>query len=313
MSEISGGKVLVTGGAGFLGSNVARLLLEEGYKVTLLDSFSAGQEKNIEDIRELVELIKGDITDEATVKEAVAGKEVVVHTAFPVLQCDRCLENQYIAAGTVGLFNVLKEAREQQALVIYVSSISVYGRQKYTPIDENHPVDPILVYGATKLAGEFYCRVLAREYGLRVVLLRYSDLYGPGLGRANAPLVFLKRAKEGLPLVVRGGGRQVRSYLFIEDAAKAVLQAIRNPASEGMVFNVGSDQYITILELARKAIEIAGSRSSIIAEEGWVDEREYRIDSSLAKTVLGFSPEVDLDAGLKRTLAWLETGEDVCV
>lgn len=309
MNGIRGCRVLVTGGAGFLGSNIARLLLSQGAEITLLDNCRPGQEKNILDLMDRVDLLRGDITDQETVKKAARGKEVIVHAAFPVMQCDRSLENQFVATGTVGLFNILKEALEGQALVIYVSSISVYGRQSYTPIDENHPLDPALVYGATKLAGEFYCKVMAREYGLKTVILRYSDLYGPGLGRSNAPVVFLQRALAGFPLPVRGGGRQVRSYLFVTDAAQAVLQAIEAPAARGMVINVAGDEAITIMDLALKAKEITGSKSEIISEEGWVDEREYRIDSTLARSILGFRPRVDLSAGLRKTLAWVKGGQ----
>lgn len=307
MNKIQGSRVLVTGGGGFLGSNIARLLVAEGARVTLLDNGGPGLAKNIADIRGQVTLIQGDITDNKTVKRAVLGQDVVVHTAFPVVQCDRSLENQYVAVGTAGLFNILKEAVAQQALVVYVSSISVYGRQIYTPIDEKHPVDPVLIYGATKLAGEFYCRVMAREYGLKVVMLRYSDLYGPGLGRANAPVVFLKQAMAGLPLTVRGGGRQVRSYLYVTDAAEAALLAIKNPAAMGMVFNVGSNEVITVMDLAKKALEITGSKSEIVSEDGWVDERRYEIDSSLARSLLGFNPRVDLDTGLRNVLAWVKS------
>lgn len=305
--EIRGCRVLVTGGAGFLGSFVARQLVDEGAQVTLLDNnVSAGGEKNVREFRDRVRLLQGDITDESSVKEALQEQDVVVHTAFPVLKCDRSLANQYIACGTVGTFNILKEALEQRALVVYASSISVYGRQLYTPIDEKHPVDPILIYGATKLAGEYYCRVMNREYGLPVVSLRFSDLYGPGIGRSNAPINFVKQAMLGLPLVVRGGGKQQRSYIFVEDAAAAVLLAIKKPEASGMVFNVGGAETTTIMDLARKAVKITDSNSEIIFEKGAVDEREYLIDSSLAKSVLGFSPEIDLDTGLKRILAWLQ-------
>lgn len=310
MCEISGCRVLITGGAGFLGSSVARLLHQKGAVVTLLDNCRPGCARNIEDIREQVQLIRGDINDEAVVKRAVRGQDVVVHTAFPVTQCDRSLERQYVGVGTVGLYNVLKEAHAQKALLVYASSISVYGRQLYTPIDEKHPLDPILIYGATKLAGEYYCRVMAREYGLKVVTLRYSDLYGPGLGRDNAPVIFLKRARAGLPLVVRGGGKQIRSYLFVSDASKAVYLAIKNRGSMGKVFNLGSDETITIIDLAQKAVEMTGSISEIVFEEGWVDQRQYRIDSSLAKSVLGFKTLVDLETGLKEILAWLEAEEE---
>ncbi len=308
MNRKSGRRVLITGGSGFLGSNIARLLLNEGAEVTLLDNCLPGQEKNILDIIGRIALIRGDINDPATVKKAAHGKEIIVHAAFPVTQCNRSLENQYVATGTVGLFNILKEAFEQQALVIYVSSISVYGKQSYTPIDENHPLQPSLIYGATKLAGELYCGVMAREYGLKTVILRYSDLYGPGLGRDNAPVVFLQKALAGLPLLVRGGGKQVRSYLFVTDAAQAVKQAIENPAAQGMVFNVGGQETITIMNLAAKAKEITGSNSEIISEEGWIDEREYLIDSTVARSILGFSPRVDLNNGLRKTLAWLKGG-----
>jgi UDP-glucose 4-epimerase len=312
MREIRGCRVLVTGGAGFLGSNVARLLVNEGAQVTLLDNnVTAGGANNIKDFRDKVRLLQGDIAIESCVKEAVREQDVVVHTAFPVQKCDRSLENQYIACGTVGTFNILKEALEQRALVVYASSISVYGRQLYTPIDEKHPLDPILIYGATKLAGEYYCRVINREYGLPVVTLRFSDLYGPGVGRSNAPINFIKQAMLGLPLVVRGGGKQLRSYIYIEDAAAAVLLAIKKPEASGMVFNVGGAETTTIMDLARKAVKITGSNSEIVFEKGPVDEREYLIDSSLAKSVLGFSPEIDLDTGLKRILAWLRAGEQL--
>ena len=309
MDVLSGCRILVTGGAGFLGSNVARLLQQKGAVITILDNCRPGYERNIVDLLEKAQFIRGDINDENVVKRAVQGKDAVVHTAFPVTQCDRSLERQYVGVGTVGLYNVLKEAHAQRALVVYASSISVYGRQLYTPIDERHPLDPVLLYGATKLAGEYYCKVMAREYGLQVVMLRFSDLYGPGLGRDNAPVVFLKRARAGLPLVVRGGGKQIRSYLFATDAAMAVYLALTNPAAVGGVFNIASDETVTISGLAQKALQITGSKGEIVYEDGWVDEREYRIDSTLARTVLGFKPLVELETGLRKILAWQEEGE----
>ena len=309
MDVLSGCRILVTGGAGFLGSNVARLLQQKGAVITILDNCRPGYERNIVDLLEKAQFIRGDINDENVVKRAVQGKDAVVHTAFPVTQCDRSLERQYVGVGTVGLYNVLKEAHAQRALVVYASSISVYGRQLYTPIDERHPLDPVLLYGVTKLAGEYYCKVMAREYGLQVVMLRFSDLYGPGLGRDNAPVVFLKRARAGLPLVVRGGGKQIRSYLFATDAAMAVYLALTNPAAVGGVFNIASDETVTISGLAQKALQITGSKGEIVYEDGWVDEREYRIDSTLARTVLGFKPLVELETGLRKILAWQEEGE----
>ena len=309
MDVLSGCRILVTGGAGFLGSNVARLLQQKGAVITILDNCRPGYERNNVDLLEKAQFIRGDINDENVVKRAVQGKDAVVHTAFPVTQCDRSLERQYVGVGTVGLYNVLKEAHAQRALVVYASSISVYGRQLYTPIDERHPLDPVLLYGVTKLAGEYYCKVMAREYGLQVVMLRFSDLYGPGLGRDNAPVVFLKRARAGLPLVVRGGGKQIRSYLFATDAAMAVYLALTNPAAVGGVFNIASDETVTISGLAQKALQITGSKGEIVYEDGWVDEREYRIDSTLARTVLGFKPLVELETGLRKILAWQEEGE----
>ncbi len=309
MDVLSGCRILITGGAGFLGSNVARLLQQKGAVSTILDNCRPGYERNIVDLLEKAQFIRGDINDENVVKRAVQGKDAVVHTAFPVTQCDRSLERQYVVVGTVGLYNVLKEAHAQRALVVYASSISVYGRQLYTPIDERHPLDPVLLYGVTKLAGEYYCKVMAREYGLQVVMLRFSDLYGPGLGRDNAPVVFLKRARAGLPLVVRGGGKQIRSYLFATDAAMAVYLALTNPAAVGGVFNIASDETVTISGLAQKALQITGSKGEIVYEDGWVDEREYRIDSTLARTVLGFKPLVELETGLRKILAWQEEGE----
>jgi len=292
-------KILVTGGAGFLGSHLCRRLLECGAKVVLLDNTVERIAPNIKDFSEEVELFKGDILDTGIVDRAAAGVDAIIHTAFPTAGCDRSPDRQYVASGTEGTFNTLKAAWKNGAVFIYASSISVYGYQRYLPIDEKHPVQPFLLYGATKLAGEHYCRVMNQEYGVKTLILRLSDLYGPGNGRGSAPNVFVENAFLGRPLVVRGGGAQMRTYTFIADAVEAFLLAIDNQNAWGQTFNIGGAECISIGELAERAARTAGSEINIFHENDAPDRRCYLISSEKAKKVLGYKPRVSIERGLE--------------
>lgn len=305
--NMSGIKVLVTGGAGFLGSHLTEHLVAAGAEVSVLDTLLSGRESNLAHLQDQVKFYQGDILDKNLIAEACKGKDVIVHSAFPGAICDRGLANQYIEAGTVGIFNMLAAASSENALFVYVSSISVYGRQEFVPITEEHPVHPILIYGATKLAGEFYCRVMAEQYGLRTVVLRYSDIFGPRNGRISAPINFLQKALGGDPLVIQGNGQQIRSYTYVADAVEATLLAINNPKAVGQVMNIAGDENISILELVNKVRKVCGVQSSPqFNQNNQQDARNYIIDNSLAKKILGFKPRFSVEEGLQLTLQWLK-------
>lgn len=305
--DLSNIKVLVTGGAGFLGSHISEGLLNAGARVNILDTFLSGRESNITHLKNRVKFYHGDILDQSLVKEAAKGVDVVVHSAFPMAICDRSLNKQYIEAGTVGIYNVLNSALAEDAKLIYVSSISVYGRQKYLPVDEEHPVHPMLIYGATKLAGEFYCQVMAEEYGLQTVILRYSDIFGPRNGRISAPINFLLKSLHKQPLEINGDGSQIRSYTYVSDAVDATLLAMVKPEAKGQIINVAGDDNISILELAQKVRKLTGMPLDIkCAGTKNPDTRNYIIDNNRAKKLLGFKPRVSIDDGLELTLQWLK-------
>lgn len=303
--NLKGKKVLVTGGAGFLGSHICRRLVECGADVVLLDCAVESNISRIRDFYKEVRVLEGDILDSGLVERAASGAGAVVHTAFPAAACGRSPERQFVAAGTAGTFNALRAAWRQGAVFIYASSISVYGHQRYLPIDEEHPVDPFLLYGATKLAGEHYCRVMGQEFGAKTVILRLSDLYGPGNGRAGAPNIFVENALKGDPLVVRGGGTQVRTYTFISDAVQAFLLAIDNSDAWGQVFNIAGGECISIRELAERVARMFPGSGGIVDWPAEPDRRCYFISSEKAKKILGYEPRVSMEEGLRITARWL--------
>ncbi|MDD4170083.1 MAG: SDR family NAD(P)-dependent oxidoreductase [Desulfotomaculaceae bacterium] len=310
MKNLLGKKILITGGAGFLGSHIADALVEEGAEVSIFDLMNPTGEKNISHLGDRIEVIRGDITDGKQVDDAVRGMDAVVETAFPASGCDRDPANQHVAVGTVGVFNVLKACSYESIPMVFASSISVYGVQRYVPIDEAHHTDPFLLYGATKLAGENYCRLMAQSYHTRVVVLRFSDMYGPRNGRNSAPVNFLQQAVKGESLIIKGDGQQVRSYLYISDAAAAVRSLLHNFPRPGMIYNVGGPEPVTVRELAEIAGRVCGREVRLKFEPGNTDSRRYIIDGSRIAADIGFKPVTGIFAGMQHTLKWLQRSED---
>jgi len=306
MGQLKGKKVLVAGGDGFLGSHVCEALLQEGAKVNVLDIGPGDKIKNLEHVKSRITFFTGSVTDEKFVLSTVQGMDAVVDASFPAAGCNRDLNNQYVDVGTVGVFNLLKSALIQGAYFIFCSSISVYGVQQYIPINEQHPVEPFLLYGATKLAGENYCRIMAKNYGCKALILRFSDLYGPNNGRNSAPVNMLRKALNREPLPVTGDGRQVRSYLYITDAAQAVICALKN-FRQGGIYNITGPQALSILELAGVVKQVVGVNVPVrfIPNTG-LDPRNYNIDGTLAAKEIDFRPRVDVTKGLALTLEWLK-------
>ncbi|OGO31593.1 MAG: GDP-mannose 4,6-dehydratase [Chloroflexi bacterium RBG_16_56_11] len=298
-------KVVVTGGAGFIGSHLAEDLYGRGYRVFIIDNLSTGKLSNIKSLLDsgAVELVKGSITNLALLRKLFAGAEYVFHQAalpsVPRSIKDPVSSHRVNATGTL---NVLIAARDCGVKkVVYASSSSVYGDTPTLPKSEDMIPSPLSPYAVTKLAAEHYCRIFERVYGLKTVCLRYFNVYGPRQDpdspyAAVIPL-FFRLVMEGKSPVIYGDGEQSRDFTFVRDAARANILAAESEATG--VFNLGSNRRVTISELARLIIGLAGDKS--IAPE-YRAPRPGDIKHSLADIsramAFGYRPEYSLEKGL---------------
>lgn len=301
-----GGVVLVTGGAGFIGGHTARLLLERGYDVVVLDNLYSGSRGNVP---EGAELVVGDVADRDVLGRALRGVDRVVHLAA-VVSVDEAREDPWgaVRANVLGTLNVLEQSyRHGVGRVVYASSCAVYGEQEVLPITEEAPLRPTSIYGASKLSGEALVHAYREEKGLPTVALRYFNVYGPGMrGGPYAGVIykFLTAALRGEPLTIYGDGGQTRDFVYVEDVARANLAALESGA--GGAFNIGTGASVTINELARMVLEATGSRSPVVhvgPRPG--DIRHSRASIARARRLLGWEPLTDLRMGLEKTVEWL--------
>lgn len=308
--RLKGRKVLVTGGAGFLGSHLCEKLLAEGAKVRALDLFTSGRPENLRAVLNKIELLNCNIACEDSVLRAARDVDSIVHLAFPMALRRRSIETKAITEILTGLLNLIKAALHRNALLVYVSSIAVYGNDKYIPIDENHPLEPVLIHGAVKLAGENFCRTLAISNGLRMVILRVADIYGPRNSRVSVPIKFLLQAMKDEPITVYGDGSDSRTYTFVSDFCEAVVLSLIRPEAVGGIFNIGGDECVTMRRLALEVKKITGSNSAVIFQDCPPACRRLFINNMKAKEVLGFRPAFNITEGLALTYRWLKDNPD---
>ena len=303
-------RALVTGGAGFIGSNLAERLVAMGAQVRVLDNLSTGFRDNVPGEAELYE---GDIRDEAAVRAAVEGVQVVFHFAASraVLQS---VENPLATdlANTHGTLTVLKSAHEAGVRrVVASSSSSVYGGAKQLPTPESAPLLPRSPYAVSKLAGEHYCRVWSELFGLETVALRYFNVYGPRQRPDSAyaaviPL-FTHALRTGGRPVVHGDGLQSRSFAYVDDVVEANLAAAEAPAEacSGRAYNIAGDRSHTLLDLLEELGSILGVEvNSEHTGPRAGDIRHSSADVTAAARDLGWRPTVSFSDGLRRTVDW---------
>jgi UDP-glucose 4-epimerase len=307
--------VLVTGGGGFIGSNLVRALLERGDTVKVLDNFSTGNRANLAGLD--VEVIEGELRSYERVHNAVRGAEVVFHLGA-LGSVPRSVQDPLTssAVNVEGTLNVLLAARDSGVRrVIYSSSTSVYGTTRELPTPETSPVDPISPYGVAKLAAERYCVSFSRVYeSFESVVLRYFNVFGPRQSpvsqyAAVVPL-FIRAIDAGEPLTIHGDGEQSRDFTYVANCVDATLSAAEAPDASGRIFNIAGGRPASVNEVADTIGEILGKPvEKVHAPARAGDIRDSWADLSAARSVLGYEPRVPLDDGLRLTVEALLTGQ----
>ena len=297
-TTLSGRSVLVTGGAGFIGSHLVRALAAENH-VTVLDDRSAGHPERLPST---VRFVEGDVRDTDALARAGDGADLIYHLAANV-SVDRSVEDPLWShsVNVDGTLAVLEFARERGARVVFASSAAIYGDPTHLPVSETAPTDPRSPYGVEKLAGDGYVRAYHDLYGLETVALRFFNVFGPGQssnGYAGVVTAFVERAAAGQPLTVHGDGEQTRDFVHVDDVVAACLLAATTD-HVGEAFNVGSGRAVTVTELAETVLAAADSTAGIVHD----DPRPGDVDRSCAdiakaRELLGYEPSVTLADGL---------------
>ena len=303
-------KVIVTGGAGFIGSHLAEELARQGYYTIIVDDLSAGKMENIEELlkNNNVEFIKGSVTDQPLLQKVFKDAQYVFHqAALPGVPRSIDSPQSSHEVNLTGTLDVLLAARDNHVYkVIYASSSSVYGDTPTLPKREDMAPTPLSPYAVTKLAGEYYCRVFHQVYGLASVCLRYFNVYGPkqdpNSQYAAVIPFFIRRTHEGEPPIIFGDGEQTRDFTFVKDVVEANILAAQSDAYG--VFNISRGERITVNQLANLVIELVGNKVKAIYQEPRAGDIKHSLaDISKAKA-FGYEPRYDLEAGLAETIRW---------
>jgi nucleoside-diphosphate-sugar epimerase len=307
-------RYLVTGGAGFIGSNTVDDLVRRGHGVVVLDDLSAGKEENLAEIRNKITFIKGSITDIEIVQKAMQQAEFVLHlaarTSVPRSVKDPIETNRINIDGTL---NVLVAARDNKVKrVVFAASSSAYGETPVLPKVESMQPQPISPYGVTKYVGELYAQVFGRCYGLETVCLRYFNVFGPRQDPDSPYSGVLSRFASAFlneePPVVYGDGEQTRDFTYVDNAVQANLLACEAPGAAGKIFNVGTGQRISLNQTLELLRQFAGTQLAAKYDpprEG--DIRDSQADITQAREILQYEPTVLFEEGLQRTFEWHRT------
>jgi UDP-glucose 4-epimerase len=315
MVDLSAAKVLVTGGAGLVGSHVVDELVREGARVVVYDNLQRGRLEHLDWARANgeVRVVEADLRDRAALREALRGVDYAVHQAAAWLRLCQAEPRLSLDVNIVGTFQLLEAcvAAGVKKLVA-ASSSSVYGEGSHLPTDESHPFNNDLFYGASKIANEQHYRAFFKKYGLDFVALRYLNVYGPRqpyeAAYMDVIMHFLNRIEAGKPPVVRGDGSATLDLVYVGDAARANVMALRSSVTNEFL-NVASGKEVTLKELAHLLIRMSGREGELepvfepmdagLVTRRWGDPRR-------ARELLGFSTAIPLEEGMRRVIAWRE-------
>ncbi len=306
----------MTGGAGFIGSELVRQLHATGAEVVVVDNLSTGRQENLANVGgERVRLVVADVRDERRVIEAMRGVEVVFHLACRGVRHSLHSPRESHDVNATGALAVLEAARRAGVRrLVYVSSSEVYGSVRWAPMTEDHPTYPTTVYGASKLAGEGYARAYHRAYGFPAVVVRPFNAYGPRChheGDSGEVIPkFVLRALAGRPMVIFGDGLQTRDFTFVTDTARGILLAAQVDEAVGETINLGSGQEITVNALAEEVAAVTGRRLADVVHDAPRpgDIRRLCADPMKARRLLRFEPRIGLREGLARVRDWYVAG-----
>lgn len=307
-------KIVITGGAGFIGSHIAEEIAKE-YEVVIVDNlddyYSPEIKKQNLDLllkNKNVSFVNGDIRDLALLKQVIdPDVEFVFHEASQAgvrISVDNPFKpNDVNVLGTLNVLQASLDAGIKR--VINASSSSVYGKVKYLPFDESHPTKPVSPYGVSKLAAEHYCRVFYEVYGLPTVSLRYFTVYGPRMRPDLAISIFTRKMLSNEPIIIYGDGEQTRDFTYIDDIVRANCKLLRTNAADGRVLNIGSGHRITVNELIAHLRDITKSTSEVMYSSKQMGDAEHTLaDISLAGRLIDYSPKVPLVEGLSQYYDW---------
>jgi UDP-glucose 4-epimerase len=302
----AGRRVLVTGGAGFVGAALVRRLAAGGAQVSVIDDFSTGR---LEALPDGGTVVRGSIADPETVRPLVADHPWIFHLAARGIIASTRNPREDFETNAAGTLNLLLAARECPVRrLVYASSASIYGNPRTLPINEDDGVAALSPYAVSKLTGEQYCLAFYESYGVPATIVRYSNVYGPGQRRDNpycgVVTKFLASAAAGSPMQIHGDGQQTRDFTFIDDAVDATIIAGTHPRAEGEVFNVGTGIETPVVELARAIARALGVEPVVehIDRRDIDNIRRRALNIEKIRRMLRWSPQVALEAGLRRTV-----------
>ena len=319
----AGSDVLVTGGLGFIGSALARRLVELGAKVTLVDSLIpeyGGNLFNIHDIRNRVTVDLTDVRDAAAMSSLIKKRQFLFNLAGQTSHLDSMTDPVTdLNINAAAQLHILEACRlhNRDLKIVFASTRQVYGRPEYLPVDEKHPINPIDVNGINKLAGEWYHLLYNDVYQIPACALRLTNTYGPGMRVKDARQTFLgiwiRKVIEQKPIQIFGSGEQRRDFNFVADVVEALLRTAANDDANGQVFNLGHSEHISLKELAKLLVELnGGGKYELVPfpdDRKAIDIGDYYADFRKIDKFLGWSPQVNLEEGLKQTLEFYRANQ----
>ena len=303
-------KVLVTGGAGFIGSHLVDRLVKEGYPVRVIDNLSSGKIENIQHHIDTnkVEFIKGDIRDATLVNKSVDGVGFVLHLAA-IISVPFSMENPDLTfdVNTQGTHNLLLAAAEKSVeKFVFISSCAVYGDPEVNPVTEDIKTNPISPYAESKLIGERYCLSFNQSNQLKTVVLRFFNVYGPRQSMnaySGVITIFINKVKQKEPLTIYGDGSQTRDFVNVRDIVHGILASMKTNKTDGEVFNIGSGKPTSINDLAKAVLELGNVDLEIKYEKYRTGDIKHSFaDITKARKLLGYEPKVSLRDGLRELI-----------
>jgi len=325
MNSFDNKKILITGGLGFIGSSLARALVNQGARVTLVDSLIpqyGGNLFNIADIRDKLEVNICDVRDPYAMKHLVQGNDYLFNLAGQTSHMDSMTDPQTdLEINASAQLSILEACRinNPEIKIVFASTRQLYGKPDYLPVDEKHPIRPVDVNGINKNAGECYHLLYNNVYGIRACVLRLTNTYGPGMRVKDARQTFLgiwvRLLLEGKPIKVFGDGEQLRDFNYVDDCVTALLLAGESEQANGKVYNLGSEEVIGLKALAEMMTNLGyGGSYELVPfpeERKAIDIGDYYSDFSLISKDLGWSPQISLQEGLINTIHYYSNHQSV--